>query len=440
VVLSAVDVVTPRQHARSPLTRAEIIAVGSELLTTARLDTNSLTIAETLGTIGIAVDGKAVVGDDEAHVAARVAQALERADLVVLTGGLGPTDDDVTRDAVATVLGRRLHEDAAIVEQLEKRFASRGLTMPVINRRQALVIDGAVVLDNPLGTAPGQFIEVGDRVVVLLPGPPREMAPMLRTVVRDHLERLAGPTRILTRTIVVTGRTESHAEEALRPCYAGWRTWAVPVDATILAADGRIELQLRARGLEDAATDALARAQADVQAALGSDVVSLDGQLLEQVVGELLVQRGWRIAVAESCTGGLLASRLTDIPGSSAYVQLGVVAYSNAAKTDLLDVPPALIAEHGAVSEPVALAMAHGARARAKSEIGVGVTGIAGPTGGTEAKPVGTVAIAVAGPDGVQRVRTVRFPGDRVQVKRFASQAALDMVRRLLLRVSQADR
>ena len=417
-----------------PLIRAEIIAVGSEMLRADRTDTNSLVVTARLNDLGIDVAAKAVVADHLETLASVFRQALERADLVVLTGGLGPTDDDLTRTAVAAVLGRPLDEDPAIVEAIRTRFERRGLTMPDINRRQAQVVRGAVVLPNPTGTAPGMWIETGDKVVVLLPGPPREMRAIFEPVVDGRLAARAGEERLARRVVRLVGRTESHAEERLQPLYAKWAGAAPPVMATILAARGQVELQLIARARDvSAAAAAVAAAADDVGAAFGPDVCSTDGRELEQVVGDLLRAQRIRIAVGESCTGGLVTSRLTDVAGSSDYVERGVVAYSNRAKIELLGVPEALIAEHGAVSGPVAVAMADGVRRIARVEMGVGVTGIAGPGGGTEAKPVGTVAMAVLGPGERRRARTILFPGDRLQVKLFSSTAAIDMVRRALL-------
>jgi nicotinamide-nucleotide amidase len=430
------DGVTPGAEladAVAPFRRAEIIAVGSELLMPPRLDTNSLTVTERLNGLGIPVMAKAIVGDRVDDVAELLEAAIARADLVVLTGGLGPTDDDVTREAVARVLRRSMSEQASIVAKLQARFASRGLQMPEINRRQAMVIAGAIVLDNPNGTAPGQWIEHESGVVVLLPGPPRELGPILEALVAGPLAARAGEVRLLKRTVFVTGMTESHAEEALRPCYERWRGWPLSIEATILAAPGQIELHLGVRAAPARGEALLADAVADVERALGERIFSTSGQRLEEVVGALLAARGWRIALAESCTGGLTTSRLTDVPGSSAYVESAVVVYSNTAKTSLAGVPSTLIEAHGAVSEPVASAMAAGIRERAGVEIGVGITGVAGPSGGSEAKPVGTVAIAVSGAGLETRVRTFRFPGGRAQVKFFASQSALDMVRRLLI-------
>jgi nicotinamide-nucleotide amidase len=421
------------QNVESAPRRAAVLAVGSEMLTPLRVDTNSLFITEQLNAIGIDVVFKGVVGDDRAELATAVRTALSRVDLLVLSGGLGPTDDDVTREVVADVLGLRLGEQESITERIRQRFASRGWTMPEINRRQAMVPEGASVLDNPNGTAPGLWLEEDGRIVLLLPGPPRELKPMLRSVIEARLAPRCGPTTLLRRIVRITGRTESHTDEALQPLYTEWNRAAVPLSATILAALGQIELHLSACADDrDAVERALDRGVAQVQEELGADAYSTDGRPLEQVVGDLLVARGLRIGVAESCTGGLITSRLTDVPGSSRYVDRSVVTYSNEAKVAMLRVPEALLAEHGAVSEPVALAMADGIRSMAGVDVGVGVTGIAGPGGGTPEKPVGMVCLAAL-TRGVSRVRTARFIGEREQIKFQASQAALDMVRRLLL-------
>lgn len=416
------------------LRRAAIIAVGSELLTPFRIDTNSLFITEQLNALGIDVAFKTIVGDDRVELARIIEAALSRVDLLVLCGGLGPTDDDVTREVVAEVLRRPLHEDLSITEQIQRRFTERRMTMPEINRRQAMVPEGAEVLPNTNGTAPGLWVDVGDRAVVLLPGPPRELTPMLGALVAGKLAAHAAGDALVRRTLRVTGRSESHVEEAIRPLYAEWSAAAIPISATILAALGQIELHLTARAPGAVTVNAaLDRATAQVQARLGTDVYSTDGRTMEHVIGDLLVERGWRIALAESCTGGLIASRLTDVPGSSRYVDRGVVSYSNAAKVELLGVPEALIAEHGAVSEPVALAMATGIRQRSGTHVGIGVTGIAGPGGGSAEKPVGTVSMAVV-TDDASRTRTARFMGEREQIKFQVSQAALDMLRRMVTR------
>jgi nicotinamide-nucleotide amidase len=416
------------------LSRAAIIAVGSELLTPLRIDTNSLFVTGQLNALGIDVVMKGVAGDDREELAQLFRAALTRADLVVFTGGLGPTDDDVTREAVAATLGRQMSEDVAITERMRARFAARGYQgpMPEINRRQALVPAGAVVIENSRGSAPGLWIEEGDSVVLLLPGPPRELRPMLEALVEGPLKKRAAGAPLIRRVLKIAGRIESQTDELLQPLYRQWEQGTPRVSATILAALGQIELHLSARApsaeIAGSALEAAARQVCDV---LGEDVFSTRGEPMEAVVGDLLVSRGYRIALAESCTGGLVTSRLTDVPGSSRYVERAVVVYANEAKVDLLGVPPALIDAHGAVSEPVAVAMADGVRARAAVDVGIGVTGIAGPGGGTPEKPVGTVAIAaVIG--ATTRARTFRFHGEREQVKFQASQAALDMVRRML--------
>jgi nicotinamide-nucleotide amidase len=416
------------------LRRAEIIAVGSELLGIDRTDTNSLFITAGLQELGVEVVAKAVVGDAFDDLAAVFRDALARSDLVVLTGGLGPTDDDLTRNAVAHVVGRPLQEDAATVERIRERFVRRGMTMPDINRRQALVIDGAELVANAQGTAPAQWFDADGRLVLLLPGPPREMRPLFERLAREIIAPRTAGDRIIRRTLRLAGRTESQADQMLQPLYARWAATEPPIVATILAAGGTIELLLHVRAGRPALGEALLEdAARDVAAIFGSDLVSLEGERLEAVVGALLRSHGLRAALAESCTGGLVTSRLTDVAGSSDYVERGVIAYSNRAKVELLDVPEGIIADHGAVSEPVASAMARGIRARARVEVGVGVTGIAGPGGGSAAKPVGTVVIAVDGPDSRHDVRTFLFAGGRELVKLFASTTALDRLRRVLL-------
>jgi nicotinamide-nucleotide amidase len=417
-----------------PIKSAAIIAVGSELLTPSKLDTNSLFITEQLNLLGIDVKKKAVVGDDRAELEHVLRAWLARADLVIMCGGLGPTDDDLTREVVATVLDRPLAEDETITAHLRARFATRNLPMPMpeSNRRQAMVPRGARVLSNARGSAPGLWIDHDSCVVLLLPGPPRELRPMLTELIEGPLKERSGEAVLVRRLARITGRIESDVDEKLHSLYVAWEKETPPIGATILSSLGSIELHVWTRGATRAAASLeLERAIGQAVAVLGRDVYSTDGRALEAVVGDLLVERGLRIGVAESCTGGLIASRLTDIPGSSRYVDQAVVVYSNEAKTQLLDVPAELIREHGAVSEPVGLAMADGIKAKARADVGVGVTGIAGPTGGTPEKPVGTVVVAVVSNDD-RRVRTFRFFGDREQVKFQASQAALDMVRRML--------
>jgi len=416
--------------------RTCIIAVGSEMLTPFRVDTNSLFITDRLNTIGFDVRMKTVVGDDVGELAGMVRASLALADLIVLTRGLGPTADDITRDAVAQVLDLPFDEDEETVARIRERFTRRGMVMQEINRRQAMVPRGAALLDNPNGTAPGLWLEHGKTALVLLPGPPREMKPMFETIVRDRLTARSGGAGLFRRVLKITGQPESVVDAKAQPIYGRWQTQDVPISTTILAVLGQIELHLTAGAPDREAADrVLDPAVRELQDALGGDVYSVDGASLEEVVGARLRERGLKVAVAESCTGGLLTSRLTDVPGSSAYVDRSEVCYSNQAKIDSLGVPAALIAAHGAVSEPVARAMAEGIRAKASADVGMGVTGIAGPDGGTPEKPVGTVAIAVlVGADA--RVRTFQFVGAREMVKFQSAQAALNMLRLMLSPVS----
>ncbi len=417
-----------------PLRAAEIIAVGSELLGSGRLDTNSLYIADKLAALGIELRVKSVVGDERDDLATLLRQALARADVVVLTGGLGPTDDDLTRDVVSDVLARPMTIDERIVDQIRARFARRGLEMPAVNRRQGQVPAGAIVLDNPNGTAPGLFIDHQGQAVVLLPGPPREMQPMFEQVCAGPLAERAGAERVYRTSLFMTGIGESHVEQLAQPIYAQWRAAAPPISTTILAAMGQVELHLTLRESDAArATARLDAARAELLAALGDHVYSTDGRVMEEIVGDLLASARLTIAAAESCTGGLLMSRLTDVPGSSAYVRAGIVVYDNADKVALLGVPEDLLKQFGAVSEPVALAMADGVKARTGADVAVGITGIAGPGGGTKDKPVGTVVIAVLAPGRDAYVRTFQFIGARTQVKYQSTQAALNRVRRMVM-------
>ena len=416
-----------------------IIAVGSEMLTPFRVDTNSLAITERLNTIGYDVRLKAIVADDIDELADVVRSTLGWADVVIVTGGLGPTEDDVTRDAVARVLQIPMDVDEEIVERVRERFTRRGLSMPEINRRQAMVPRGATVLDNPNGSAPGLLIQHERTTIVLLPGPPREMKPMLDAVIRNRLAPNTTGAGLFRRVIKVTGRTESDVDGQAAPIYTKWATQPVPISTTILAVLGQVELHLTAHAQREAdANTALASAVAELQHALGSSVYSVDGRPLEAVVGDVLREHHLTIALAESCTGGLLASRLTDVPGSSAYVERGAVCYSNRSKSELLGIPESFIESHGAVSEQVAEAMARGIRERAKTNIGIGITGIAGPEGGTPSKPVGTVCIAVVlhqngGTEPSSWVRTFPFFGGREMVKFQSTQAAMNMLRLMVL-------
>jgi nicotinamide-nucleotide amidase len=415
----------------APIRSAEIVAVGTELLTPFRADTNSLWLTARLNEIGIEVRRKTVAGDDVEDLAAIVSEARERSDLLVTTGGLGPTADDVTRDAVARALGRELVLDEEALAAIRERFERRGMRMPEVNRRQALMPAGAVALPNAVGSAPGLWIESGDRACVLLPGPPRELQPMYDAHVARRLRDRAGERHVRRRVIALTGQPESKVDEIAQPIYAGFAGEPVPIATTILASPGRIELHLWASGTDAGALDrALQSGVSRLLPALGRAVYSTDGRSLEEVVADRLLSRGLWLAVAESCTGGRVLGRLTDVPGSSAWLRGGVVAYDNAVKIDVLGVAPDLLRAHGAVSEPVAAAMARGVRERLRADVAIAVTGIAGPTGGTPDKPVGTVVIAV---DGIAAsARTFRFAGDRSMVRQFSVAASLDLVRRVL--------
>lgn len=416
-----------------PITTANILAIGTELLTPYRTDTNSLYLTARLNELGIDVISKTAVGDDVRALESALTRALQDADVVITSGGLGPTSDDVTREAVSAVLDRPMVEDPAIVQQLRERFAKRFRSMPEINRRQAMVPRGAIVLPNLRGSAPGLMIEHGNKVVVLLPGPPRELEPMFEAAVWERLAARAAGRRLRRRVIKIAGQPESAVDHIAAPIYEPLAQLPVPVSTTILASPGQVELHLSARGADVAVLDAqLDDAVEQLQAALGDSVFSTDGRAIEVVVGEALRARGLTLALAESCTGGLVTGRLTDVPGSSAYIVGGIVAYANDVKRDVLGVPADVLEAHGAVSEPVANAMADGARRVLKADLGVAVTGIAGPDGGTVEKPVGTVCFSVSGPGERITTLTRAVPGDRQLIRQWSVMVALDLVRRAL--------
>jgi nicotinamide-nucleotide amidase len=405
--------------------KAEIIAVGTELLTPDRLDTNSLFLTEELNKLGIEVVRKTVVGDHRELMAEAFRDALKHVPLIIACGGLGPTEDDLTRETVAELLGRRLKRNDDIVRAIEARFRSFGREMPDTNLRQAMVPEGAEVLENPRGTAPGLWIENGPHLIALLPGPPRELKPMFLERVVPRLERRLSGVRMFHRELRVTGLGESHVDQRIKPVY----TRFPEVTTTVLASPGETQVHLR-MWTSDAehAKKTFAEIEQGFDIALSDRIFSRDGSPLEAVVAHLLTLNQATISAAESCTGGLLAERLTSIAGSSSYFLGGVVCYSNELKTAWADVPPELIAVKGAVSPEVAVALAEGIRRRVGSTFGVGITGVAGPSGGSEEKPVGTVHIALASPGGT-RERALRFPGDREMIRFQASQAALDLVR-----------
>jgi nicotinamide-nucleotide amidase len=410
---------------------AEIIAVGSEMLTSQRIDTNSLYLADQLNTLGVEVRRKLIVGDDRPLLTAAVQQALEHAAIVILTGGLGPTEDDVTREAVATALGRPLAFHQEIADEIEERFRRRQRKMAEINMRQAYAMQGAQILKNTNGTAPGQWVEHDGRLVILLPGPPGEMKPMFANECRPRLiQRL--PTQVIrTRFYRVTGLTESDLDALIAPVYTKFTN----PSTTILASPGDIQIHLRARCASvDEAEQLLAEVAAPIEELLGKHLFSRNGDSLEAIIGELLRQRGATLSIAESCTGGMVGERITGVAGSSDYFMGGFVTYSDRLKTELLGVPPELIAQHTSVSKEVAGAMAAGARTRTGSTFGLSITGEAGPESSTGA-PVGTIFLGFAGPDGPPEALRFGMPGDRTRIRGFATQAALDLLRRRLLKL-----
>lgn len=409
--------------------KAEIIAIGSELLTPYRTDTNSLWLTEKLNTVGIDVQQKTIVGDDESRMEQAVHDALNRSDIIISTGGLGPTEDDITRKVFARVTGRQLLLDYNILESIRERFASRGYKMTPNNERQALIPSGADVLNNPNGTAPGIKMDHEGKLVVVLPGPPRENQPMFDTYIMPELERMSRGVRIAKRVLKVTGLGESLLDDMIAPIY---QEYSNPT-TTILFTDSEVEIHLTASGESFSRAEALAAELADKLAEkLGYYVYSTRGQTLEEVLGEHLRRSELTIATAESCTGGLVAERITRVPGSSDYFVGSLIGYSNDAKTRLLGVEEDLIEKLGPVSGEVSEAMARGARERTGASIGVSVTGVAGPGGGTDAVPVGTVYIGLA--DHVMSTnRRLSLLGDRHLVRWRASSAALEMVRRRYL-------
>ena len=409
--------------------QAEIIAVGSELLTPDRIDTNSLFLTQRLNHLGIAVARKTLVGDQHDHVRDAFRCALDRCDLVISSGGLGPTLDDLTREAVAELLSRKLVLNSSVLQNIEARFRRLGRTMPDVNKRQAMVPEGADLLDNARGTAPGLWLESAGRIIVLLPGPPHELKAMFTEKVEPRLERLAGATRLFYREMRTAGLTESEVEQRTAPIY----TQYPEVQTTILTAPGEIQLHLRAWSSDHAAAERMLDELIErISFALGENVFTSNGQSLEEIVAHEMTLNQATVATAESCTGGLLAERLTRIPGSSSYFLGGVVCYSNDLKIAWADVPAELIESKGAVSPEVAQALAQGIRRRIGATLGIGITGIAGPSGGSPEKPVGLVYIALAEANG-SRDRTLRFPGDRERIRWHASQAALDMLRRYFI-------
>lgn len=411
--------------------KAAILAVGSELLGTERLDTNSLRLTALLDRYGVELRRKAVLGDSEEEIATELRTLLPRVDLVLVTGGLGPTADDVTREAVAAALGRQLRMDEEILATIEGRFQSLGWRMPEVNRRQAFVVEGAEALPNGRGTAPGMRLESneGGCTVFLFPGVPAELEGLMESSLEPWLAARAGGVARETAVLKIAGLPESVVEERIAPAYEEFGREAI----TILASVGEIRLQATAAGPEPARGNLL-QAMVKRLSELAGDAVytTREEDSLESVVGDLLRAAGQTLTAAESCTGGLFSQRITAVAGSSDYFLGAAITYSNELKIRLVGVPPEILAEQGAVSEPVARAMAEGVRRHLGSDWGVGITGVAGPGGDSEEKPVGTVHVAVAGP-GETEHRKLRLPGDRERVRRFSAQMALEMLRRRLL-------
>lgn len=409
---------------------AEIIAIGSELLTPDRTDTNSLWLTEKLNEIGIEVKLKTIVGDDEARLEEAIKDALKRSEIVITTGGLGPTEDDITRQVSARAIGRELVFREDLAEELKERFRKWGREMPEINKRQAFVIEGAQILPNPNGSASGMLVDLDGKFLAVFPGPPRELKPMYSEYVLPEFKKLAGKIVARRRILRVSGLGESAIDEAIAPIYKEFET----VQTSILFNRSEVEVHLIARSESESEAERILQNLADkIVEKLGIAVFTTEGELMEEVVGRLLSENGKTLSIAESCTGGLIGERLTDVSGSSRYFIEGVIAYANEAKIRTLNVPQNLIEKRGAVSAEVAEAMAKGMRERAKTDFAVSVTGIAGPDGGTEEKPVGTVFIGYADNAQSKSLKLV-LPGDRYLIRWRASQAALDYLRRQILK------
>lgn len=407
---------------------AAIIAVGSELLTPSRTDTNSLYLTDQLNGLGVEVRKKVLVGDDRAILAAELKEALGQFSMVLLTGGLGPTEDDVTRDAAAAALGRPLVFRQDLCDAIEERFRSRGRKMAEINKRQAFVLEGSEPLNNPAGTAPGLWIEVGEKLVMLLPGPPAEMKPVFEQECLPRLRRRMPDVTICSRFYRVTGLTESDLDTLIAPVYTNYTNPAT----TVLASAGDIQVHLRARCENEAeALRLLAEVGDPIERLLGDQLYSRNGDSLEATVLGLVMDRKATLAIAESLTGGQLGQRITSVPGCSGCFLGGFLTYTNEMKTSMLGVSPATLEQYTAVSEPVAIEMARGARERTGATYAISTTGEAGPQSNSGAPP-GTVYIGFAAKDRAEAVRYV-MPGDRARVRGFTTNAALDLLRRRVL-------
>jgi nicotinamide-nucleotide amidase len=408
---------------------AEIIAVGSEMLTHKRVDTNSLFLTEQLNNLGIEVTAKHVVGDDLERLAGTIRRALSAAQFVLLSGGLGPTEDDLTRDAVALAIGRRQIFNTGICDGIEQRFRTMNRVMPEINKRQAMIIEGAWILSNDRGTAPGQWIEEGGNIIVMLPGPPHELKSMFTRQCLGRLQRIIPPSAIRTLELRIAGMSESELDQAIAPIYKRYEN---PV-TTILAHNGDMQVHLRARCSNDLEAETLlAEVGGKIDLVLGDRIYSRNGDSLEAVVGKKLAAIHATLAVAESATGGGLAERISSVPGCSAWFLGGFVTYSKRMKTELLGVPAEILEEFGTVSAETAEAMAIGARRRTGATWAVSVTGNAGPTTDGEQAPVGMVHVGISGPRETLTWQRHWPTSDRPRVRAFAAQMALDLLNRKL--------
>ena len=402
---------------------AEIITIGTELLLGHLVDTNTSTIARALADVGVDVYRETSVGDNADRIAAAIRESMGRADIAICAGGLGPTVDDMTREAVAAATGRPLVLHEPSLRYIEGRFAQFGWNMAENNRRQAMVPEGGIVLDNPHGSAPGFIVDDGAHVVITLPGPPIELKPMLvEHAVPWLLKRFNLTSIIATRVLHTLGIGESDLDARIADLFRESKNPSIAV----LARPGFVDVKITAKAADRSKAAAMTVGlEAQLRERLGDSVYATDGGTLEESVGEALRKRGWSIAVAESCTGGLVGSMISSVPGASDYFRGGVIAYSNESKHDLLGVDGKLIDKFGGVSEEVAAAMAAGARERFNSTIALAITGVAGPGGGTPEKPVGLVYVAVADANGPSKVREMKMPGDRIVIQRRAAIAAL---------------
>lgn len=408
---------------------AEIIAVGSEMLTPSKLDTNSLFLTARLNELGVEVHAKSIIGDDPQLLTAAIGIAIERSEIVILSGGLGPTMDDLTREAASAATGRPLEFHDEILHQIEARFRRMNRTLTENNRKQAEILQGADVLANPNGTAPGQWIESSGRVLMLLPGPPREIEPMFVDQCLPRLRALLPPVVIRTLFWRITGLGESQVDALVAPVYSRYSN---PV-TTILASLGDIQLHLRAHAASAAEAEALLEPVArEMEPLLGKHLYSKEGLSLEEVIAQRLIERGETLAVAESVTGGMVSARLTAVPGASRWFAGSVAAYTVGAKVGALGVDPEIFRLHSAVSGPVAEQMATRARVLLAADWGIATTGFAGPEGGDPDSPVGTVFLASAHGNQETHASRVRFLGDRERVRHLSTQAALDLLRRHL--------